>query len=70
MSKTYYEPGIPIPLPDGRVVEFMEIDIHATSTVCEGCIFENGRCTEYGVGSCGSGRPDVKFGVFVEYKEK
>ena len=71
MNRYCYDPGVPIPLADGRVVEFMESDIQATATVCEGCIFENGFCSEYEeVGSCGSGRPDGKFGIFVESKRQ
>lgn len=60
-------PGEKTTLPDGRTVEFMEVNIDAMDDVCDGCEFQNENCTvlhDY-IGSCGSGRPDGKFGIFV-----
>lgn len=67
MESTDKEVGKPFQLPDGRTVKFVEIDIQATTTVCEGCIFEYEDCSQYLIGACYN-RSDGKNGVFVEVK--
>ena len=60
--------GEEVTLPDGRTVKFLECDITAMYDPCEGCAFENEFCTALNdyLGSCGSGRNDGKFGIFIE----
>lgn len=61
-------PGEKTTLPDGRTVEFMEVNIDAMDDDCEGCEFHNESCAllhDY-IGLCGIGRPDGKFGIFVK----
>lgn len=63
--------GEEVILPDGRTVKFLECDLTAMDDPCEGCAFENEFCTpltDY-LGSCGSGRTDGKFGIFIEIQK-
>ena len=64
------KPGEKTRLPDGRTIVFLEVDITAMDNPCYGCCLEHENCTNLDnyTGSCGSGRPDGKFGVFVECK--
>ena len=60
--------GEELKLPDGRNIKFLECNIDAMDDPCEGCAFEHEDCISLNnhVGSCGSGRTDGKFGIFVE----
>lgn len=64
------KPGECTVLPDGRKVKFVRCNIDAMDDPCEGCAFEHEMCTPLHehIGSCGSGRSDGVFGVFVECK--
>ena len=71
-SRSELKNGECVSLPDGRKVKFVEVDITALDDPCYGCAFENERCTDLNdyLGSCGSGRSDGVFGIFVELKDK
>lgn len=62
------EIGEEVELPDGRTVKFVECNIESMDDPCEGCAFEDEHCTSLNdyLGSCGSGRTDGKFGIFIE----
>ena len=40
-------PGEKTTLPDGRTVEFMEVNIDAMDDVCDGCEFQYENCTAF-----------------------
>lgn len=65
------KPGEKVTLPDGRTVQFLEVNITAMDDPCEGCCFEAENCTVQDpyTGPCGSGRSDGVFGIFIECKE-
>ena len=61
------KPGEKVTLPDGQTVKAVEVDICSMEEPCLGCAFEFVNCTQWDdyLGSCGSGRPDGKFIIFI-----
>ena len=66
------KPGEKVTLPDGQTVKAVEVDICAMDEPCSGCAFEFVNCTQWDdyLGSCGSGRNDGKFIIFVPTKKQ
>ena len=66
------EPGEKVTLPDGQTVKAVEVDICSMDEPCSGCAFEFELCSDLDdyIGSCGSGRPDGKFIIFVPSKKQ
>lgn len=71
MSRPILNEGDKVTLPDGRVITFLEVNVCAMDDPCYGCALEHENCTYLDpiTGPCGSGRPDGKFGIFIEIEE-
>jgi len=64
-------PGEKVTLPNGKTITFLETNIEAMNDPCEGCVLDGTECLLFDniTGACGTGRPDGKFGIFIECKE-